>query len=251
MKQTANDIIGYMQTLQNEAQRRVLIRFFKTNKGEYGEGDNFFGLKVPQVREIVKLSAKDFPLEEIPTLVQSKWHEARLCGLLILVEKFKKAATKRLENDNEAIKIRDEIVSTYLRYAEWANNWDLVDMSAPKIIGHWLILPSNLKDKKSIMEDLAQSPNLWKNRISMVCTWKTTQSGDPSWALHYAEVHLKHPHDLMHKAVGWMLREVGKRIDTDLLRNFLDKHLREMHRTTLRYAIEKMDEAERKYWMER
>ena len=262
---TAKEVIAYMESQQNDAQRQVLMGFFKTGPGEYGEGDEFLGLKVPQTREVVKAVWKDFPLSEIPELLMSRWHEVRLCGLLILVAKFEKLATKRLCHDEAAIRSRDEILSLYLQYAERANNWDLVDLSAPKILGHWLLLPSRCRawnipeftdslDEKTpirvkLLDSLAQSSNLWKQRMSMVCTWKTSQMGDPSWCLRYAEIHLHHPHDLMHKAVGWMLREMGKRISMDLLRDFLRQHAHDMPRTALRYAIEQMSEQERKYWM--
>ena len=278
---TAKEIIAYMESLRNEKQREVLMRFFKTGPSEYGEGDEFLGLKVPQTREVVKLAlnmehgrlrlserramlASAFPsvsrldrrstlnISEVPALLQSRWHEVRLCGLLILVAKFEKLATKRLENDEKAIRGRDEILTLYLKYAEQANNWDLVDLSVHKILGHWLLLPSNLGDrdyKLQALDELAQSDNLWKQRMSIVCSWKTSQQGDPSWCLRYAEIHLHHPHDLMHKAVGWMLREMGKRCSMDLLRDFLRQHAHEMPRTMLRYAIEKMPEAERKEWM--
>ena len=292
----AQDIITYMESLRNEEQRKVLMGFFKTAPGEYGYGDEFLGLKVPQTREIVKSVAQDFPLGEIPELLMNRWHEVRLCGFLILVAIFEKLATKRLENNPDAIKQRDEILTMYLQYAEQANNWDLVDLSAPKILGHWLLLPTNLgrhpdlppigeedrlqKDYKlKVLDDLAASPCLWKQRMSIVCTWKTSRQGDPSWCLRYAEIHLHHPHDLMHKAVGWMLREMGKsrpevnaaskrgqseaRFDfaereqsrpevqagMDLLRDFLRQHAHTMPRTMLRYAIEKMSEQERKEWM--
>jgi 3-methyladenine DNA glycosylase AlkD len=246
---TASEIIGYMESLRNDKQRQVLIRFFKTGPGEYGEGDEFLGLKVPQTREVVKLVVRDTPLDEIPQLLTSRWHEVRLCGLLMLVDKFSKLSTKRLAQDEAAINGRDAIVELYLNYAERANNWDLVDLSAPKILGAWLLLPTHLGDKREIMDQLAYSPCLWKQRMSMVCTWKTTQQGNPSWGLRYAEVHLHHPHDLMHKAVGWMLREVGKRCSMELLRQFLELHAHEMPRTALRYAIEQMSDDERKYWM--
>jgi len=251
---TAGEIIQYMETLQDDKQRSILMRFFKTGKGEYGYGDQFLGLKVPQTREVVKAVPQDFSLSEIPELLMSRWHEVRLCGFLILVAKFEKLASKRLINDEKAIQARDEIVQLYLQYAEQANNWDLVDLSVHKILGHWLLLPTNLGDrdyKIKVLDDLAQSPCLWKQRMSMVCTWKTSQMGDPTWCLRYAEIHLHHPHDLMHKAVGWMLREMGKRVSMDLLRDFLQQHVQEMPRTMLRYAIEKMPEDERQYWMKR
>ena len=273
----AKEIIAYMESLQNEEQRRILMGFFKTGPGEYGYGDEFLGLKVPQTREVVKAAIKraesdagidssergqarpkvkavdkGFPLEEVPELLMSKWHEVRLCGLLILVAQFERLSTKRLEQNVEAIRKRDEILTLYLRYAEQANNWDLVDLSVHKIIGHWLLLPSNLGDrdyKIKVLDELAVSPCLWKQRMSIVCTWKTSQMGDPSWCLRYSEIHLHHPHDLMHKAVGWMLREMGKRCSMDLLREFLRQHAHEMPRTMLRYAIEKMSDEERRQWM--
>ena len=235
--------------------------FFKTGPGEYGEGDEFLGLKVPQTREVVKaalamnrepltMNHEPITIDEIPELLMSKWHEVRLCGLLILVAKFEKLATKRLLHDAEAIKERDEILKMYLKYAERANNWDLVDLSAPKILGASLLSPQKGEDwKRQVLDELAASDNLWKQRMSIVCTWKTSQMGDPSWCLRYAEIHLHHPHDLMHKAVGWMLREMGKRCSMDLLRDFLRQHAHEMPRTMLRYAIEKMSEEERQYWM--
>ena len=255
---TAEEIISYMESLRNEKQREVLMGFFKTGEGEYGEGDDFLGMKVPQTREVVKAVGKDFPLDEVPKLLKSQWHEVRLCGLLILVAQFDKLSSTRLKDDKKAIQSRDEILQLYLRYAEQTNNWDLVDLSAPKLLGHWLLLPTMLPDgnlglhkeyKLSVMDELANSGNLWRQRMSMVCTWKTSQVGDPSWCLRYAEIHLHHPHDLMHKAVGWMLREMGKRVSMELLRAFLRQHAQEMPRTTLRYAIEKMDEAERRQWM--
>ncbi|MBR4782411.1 MAG: DNA alkylation repair protein [Bacteroidaceae bacterium] len=271
-----------MESLRNEKQRRILMGFFKTGPGEYGEGDEFLGLKVPQTREVVRealniatsfsRTARDpfgvehgpLNISEVPELLMNRWHEVRLCGFLILVAKFEKLATKRLENNAEAIKKRDEIVQMYLQYAEQANNWDLVDLSVHKIIGNWLLLPTEapllspqregrfglyLDYKQKVLDELAYSDNLWKQRMSIVCSWKTSQQGDPSWCLRYAEIHLHHPHDLMHKAVGWMLREMGKRVSMDLLRDFLRQHAHEMPRTMLRYAIEKMPERERRQWL--
>ena len=249
---TAIEVIDYMESLRNETQRKVLMGFFKTGPGEYGEGDEFLGLKVPQTREVVKEVWKDMSLSEITKLLTNRWHEVRLCGFLILVARFEKMAAKRLENDDAAIRGRDIILQMYLQYAEHANNWDLVDLSAPKILGHWLMLPSYLGDrdyKLKILDEMAQSPCLWRQRMSIVCTWKASQMGDPSWCLRYAEIHLHHPHDLMHKAVGWMLREMGKRVSMDLLRDFLRQHAHEMPRTALRYAIEKMSDSERKEWL--
>ena len=262
---TAEDVIAFLESQRNEEQRKILMRFFKTGKGEYDEGDEFLGLKVPQTREVVKAVWKDFPLEEVPELLMNRWHEVRLCGLLILVEKFERSLTPNPSPRREAFCSEglpsprrgvggEAIVTMYLKYADRANNWDLVDLSAHKILGAWLMLPSSLGDrdyKIALLDSLAHSDNLWKQRMSMVCTWKTTQLGDPFWCLRYAEMHLHHPHDLMHKAVGWMLRELGKRISMDMLRDFLSLHAHEMPRTALRYAIEKMSEQERQYWMNR
>lgn len=251
---TAAEVIIYMEGQRNEVQRRVLVRFFKTAFGEYGYGDEFLGLRVPQTRGIVKAIARDFPLSEVPALLMCRWHEVRLCGLLILVDQFERNATKSREQDPQSVRKRDEIVKLYLQYAERVNNWDLVDLSVHKILGHWLLLPSQLGDrgaKERVIDDLARSSCLWLQRMSIVCSWKTSQRGDPSWCLRYAELHLHHPHDLMHKAVGWMLREMGKRVSMDLLRDFLDRHAGEMPRTMLRYAIEKMSDEERRYWMGR
>ena len=246
---TAKDITSYMESLQDKEQQKILMRFFKTGEGEYGYGDQFLGLKVPQTREVVKHVATGIELSEVPELLMSRWHEVRLCGFLIMVDKFNKLSTKKLTENNDAITKRDDIIRMYLRYADQANNWDLVDLSAPYIIGQWLMLPSHIGNKQQVVDDLAFSDNLWRQRISMVCTWMTSKMKDPSWCLRYAEIHLHHPHDLMHKAVGWMLREMGKRVSIDILRDFLRQHVHEMHRTTLRYAIEKMSVEERKYWM--
>ena len=261
MMTTANEIITRMESMRNEGQRDVLMRFFKTAPGEYGYGDDFLGLRVPQTRAIAG-EAKTLPLDQVAVLLYSRWHEMRLCGLLILVSQFERQAVRRLENNAEATKRRDEIVQFYLKHARQANNWDLVDLSVHKIIGHWLLLPTFLggdgteadlrRDyKEQVLDQLAHSDCLWLQRMSIVCTWKTSQQGDPSWCLRYAEMHLPHPHDLMHKAVGWMLREMGKRVSMDLLRAFLREHLHHMHRTTLRYAIEKMSDEEQKTWMEK
>ena len=247
----ASEIINYMELLQDEEQRLNLMRFFKTGEGDYGEGNEFLGIKVPQTRKVVKNVSKDFHLSEIPELLMSRWHEVRLCGFLILVDQFERLSTKRLEHNELAIKKRDEIVTLCLQYAEQANNWDLVDLSVYKILGHWLMLPSALGDKdykRHILDELATSPCLWKQRMSIVCSWYPSHHSDPSWCLRYAEIHLRHPHDLMHKAVGWMLREMGKS-HLDLLRDFLRQHAHEMPRTMLRYAIEKLPETERKQWL--
>ena len=244
----SQDIVDTLLSLRDDAQRSILMRFFKTGPGEYGEGDEFLGIRVPEVRAIAKLS-RDLPLEETAPLLTSKWHEVRLCGFLILTYKMESLSKKKLVRNEWAISERDRLVSFYLEYADHADNWDLVDLSAPKIVGPWLLLPSGVKDKTAVLDGLADSPVLWRQRIAMVSTWKTTQLGHPEYALRYAERLVNHKHDLMHKAVGWMLREVGKRCDKELLEEFLERHAATMPRTALRYAIEQMSEDERRHWM--
>ena len=243
---TAKEITDKLLSLRDDRQRAVLMRFFKTGPGEYGEGDEFLGIKVPTTRQVVKLADKDFPLSETELLLNSPWHEVRLCGLLILVKQYVLLSRR---TEDEATKRRNDIVAFYLHHADSANNWDLVDTSAPKILGHWLMNPTVLGDPQTILDELAQSDSLWRRRISMVCTLTPTQHGDPSWCLRYAEMHLHDRHDLMQKAVGWMLREMGKHVSMELLRSFLHQHAQEMPRTMLRYAIEKFDESERKRFM--
>lgn len=237
-----------MLALRDDEQRKVLMRFFKTGPGEYGEGDEFLGIRVPESRMIAR-EARDMALGEIPGLLVHRYHEVRLCGFLILTYKMERLCRARLRDDEQAIKERDAIVRLYLDYADYANNWDLVDLSAPKVIGPWLMLPSEIADKDAVMDDLAASPVLWRQRIAMVSTWKTTQQGQPEYALRYAERLVYHKHDLMHKAVGWMLREVGKRCDKALLEDFLERYAATMPRTALRYAIELMPAHERHHWM--
>ena len=231
-----------MQMLENPEQRRVLGGFFKTGKGQYGEGDEFLGLKVPETRAFVK-EYRDLPLPQVQLLLESKWHEVRLCGFLILVEQY--------NNRRATAAAREAILGMYLSNTRHANNWDLVDLSCYKILGKWLVESDATRaEKLRLMDRLANSDNLWEQRISIVSTMATLKAQDPSYTLRYALHHLQHRHDLMHKAVGWMLREVGKRVSMDLLRDFLSAHVHEMPRTTLRYAIELMPERERKMWME-
>jgi 3-methyladenine DNA glycosylase AlkD len=249
---TAQEIISEMTALKNDSQRAVLMRFFKTGKGEYGEGDMFLGLKNPQTRAFVKKYFQETELSELDSLIHNPYHEIRLCGFLIMVEKFSKLLTRKNSSLDDIWK-RDEIIQKYLDNLEYANNWDLVDLTAPKLLGRWYFLPSTVTaaEKESITDSLASSSNLWKKRVSMVFTWATTREKHPETALKYAIVHLGDPHDLMQKAVGWMLREVGKICSQDLLREFLADHINNMSRTTLRYAIEKFDEKERRYWLDK
>lgn len=266
----ANDIIDTMTEMRNEAQRLVLTRFFKTGKGEYGEGDAFLGLKVPQTRAIVKEVRGDISLNEIETLLYSEWHEVRLCGFLLIVDKMKKAlpgkrlnalmqnanpeswTAQQMEQATHLAYQRQQLAGFYLKHARQANNWDLVDLSCEFVIGLWMLYPNadGTMPDRSILDRLAESDNLWEQRISIVSTFTLIRARQFDDTIRIATKLLHHPHDLIHKAVGWMLREVGKR-DIDVLRDYLSNHAMAMPRTTLRYAIEKMDEGERKYWMGR
>jgi len=207
----------------NPGQAAFLQGFFKTGEGQYAEGDVFLGLKVPQTRFILK-SYKNLPLQEIEILLYSEFHEVRLAGFLLLTEQFKKS--KKADEHKQ-------IYDFYLKHAKQANNWDLVDLSCKDIAGAYLL---DKKDR-SILYQLADSKNLWEQRISIVSTWMFIKHLDFEDTLQISEKLLTHKHDLIHKAVGWMLREVGKK-DREVLVNFLDKHTGQMPRTTLRYAIE-------------
>lgn len=227
--------------LENPEQRKILMGFFKTGKGQYGEGDEFLGLKVPETRAIVK-EYNQLPLPEVNILLQSQWHEVRLCGFLILVDQYNRKGASEEE--------KAKILQLYLENARQANNWDLVDLSCYKILGRWLVESDAPKEEKlKLMDKLANSDNLWEQRISMVSTMATLKNQDTSYTLRYAKHHLGHKHDLMHKAVGWLLREMGKRCGMDELRAFLEENVAKMPRTALRYAIERMDKTEREYWM--
>lgn len=246
---SASEVIEVMRTHGDENQKNILTRFFKTGKGEYGEGDEFLGIKVPVTRGVA-LSASELSVGETERLLASPIHEIRLCGFLILVEQFRRLAGKKSLYDTGCIRQREDIADFYLRHATRANNWDLVDLSAPKITGQWLVMPSlaNENDKFRILDRLAASSNLWEQRIAIVSTYTPTHHGDFRYVLRYSEKLLSHRHDLIHKAVGWMLREAGKQ-DISILRTFLDRHHADMPRTTLRYAIEHMDKDERAHWM--
>lgn len=247
---TAEEIISVMTEMKDENQSKILSRFFKTGPGEYGEGDMFLGLKVPHTRSIVKEARHEVPFPEIEKLLQSRWHEIRLCGFLLLVEEMKKALPRRNEPPTTHAGRRAEIADFYIRHARYADNWDLVDLSAPYILGEWLIHP--LADasmpSRDILDRLALSDNLWEQRISVVTTLRLIRDNQFADTERIVTRLLSHPHDLIHKACGWMLREIGKR-DIETLRSYLDRHAGKLPRTTLRYAIERMNPEERQYRM--
>lgn len=221
-----------LQKLRNEEKIKVYSNFFKTGKGEYGEGDQFLGISVPEQRKIAR-KYHDLNLDDIRDLLTSKIHEHRLTALLILVEKHNKS------ND----KTKQEIFDFYFENAKMVNNWDLVDLTADKIVGAYLI------DKdKSILYNLAKSDNIWERRIAIVSTYNFIKNNKLDETFKIAEILMKDKHDLIHKAVGWMLREVGKR-DQKEEEKFLVKHYKNMPRTMLRYAIEKFDEEKRKFYL--
>ena len=234
MKQLTKTITNKLQALSNAEKREIFPRFFKAGKGEYGEGDRFLGVTVPNIRAIAKLH-KDISIEEIRELIQSEWHEVRLCALIIMVEKSKK-------KDEALCK---ELFNLYLSQTKRINNWDLVDLSCRFIIGEYL-----LDKSRDILYHLAQSPLLWDNRIAIVSTYAFIRKGQLEDTYVLSDIMMHHPHDLMHKAIGWMLREAGKR-DSERLYDYVMSHRADMPRTMLRYAIEKFSPKERAILMKR
>ena len=226
-------MIEEIEKLANPIKAKNHYRFFKTGKGEYGEGDKFYGLTVPEQRTLSR-KYKDLSLKELQQLINSPWHEHRSLALMILTMQYPKAD----EKDKKLI------CDFYLKNAKKINNWDLVDISAPKIPGEYLF------DKdKTILYIFAKSDNLWERRISIISTFGFLRRKKYEDTLAIAEILLHDKHDLIHKAVGWMLREIGKR-DQIVEENFLLKYYRKMPRTMLRYAIEKFEEKKRRWYIE-
>lgn len=230
----ADNVKRALARLADKNKARILARFFKTGKGHYGEGDKFLGISVPAQRQVAK-KFSGLSLAEIDKLLKSPYHEHRLTAVLILVDKFQTATTAE-----QAI-----IVEFYLAKIKFINNWDLVDLSAPKILGEWLV-----KRDKRILNKLTSSANLWPRRIAILATFAFIKRGElkPTWDL--AKKLLSDRHDLMHKASGWMLREAGKR-DLKSLKKFLNEHKHKMPRTMLRYAIEKFNKKERQKYLKK
>ena len=210
----------------------ILQRFFKTGKGEYGSGDIFLGISVPQQRQIA-MKYRDMPLAEVAKLLREKIHEYRLSALILLVDKYKKGDEK----------LKRQIVEIYFSNLKYVNNWDLVDASAPHLLGHYL------RDRpKDPLTRLAASRVLWERRMAIIATFDFIRQGDYDETLRVARLLLGDPEDLIHKAVGWMLREVGKR-EAAVAEAFLQAHYRRMPRTMLRYAIERFPEARRRAYL--
>ncbi len=205
------------------------LRFFKTGKGQYGEGDKFIGITVPDIRKVSK-QYLDLSLEDVLSLLHSPIHEERLCALLILVSQYQKGDNKK----------QKQIFDLYLKNYKYINNWDLIDLTAPRIVGAYLF------DKpKDILYKLAKSKNLWQRRVAILATFQFIYYGQSQDTLKISKILLHDEHDLIQKAVGWMLREVGKRVDEKILLDFLKDNYKIMPRTMLRYAIEILPNSKR------
>jgi 3-methyladenine DNA glycosylase AlkD len=224
---------SHLQTLASPADAKVAQGFFKTAPGEYGAGDQFIGIRVPVLRALAK-EFRALPLREVTALLHSPIHEERLLALLMLVDSYQRAEEAG----------RAEIYALYLKQLDCVNNWDLVDTSAPYIVGRHLAGRS-----RAVLFRLARSKNLWHRRVAMLATFHFIRQNDFADALRLAERLRDDEHDLMHKAVGWMLREIGKR-DVAVLKQFLQQHAALMPRTMLRYAIEKLSERERQRYLQ-
>ncbi|ABZ94832.1 DNA alkylation repair enzyme [Leptospira biflexa serovar Patoc strain 'Patoc 1 (Ames)'] len=236
MKQTKELFIEALNKEKDPKKAKFFPRFFKTGPGEYGEGDQFLGVTVPKQRMIAKKFAQSLSLEDLQSLISSPFHEVRLATLFVLILKFQ--FKKATEEDQMAI------VQFYLKNTKYINNWDLVDASADKILGEYFFQ----KDKTTILK-LKNSKDLWENRIIILSTFYWIRKGHFTETISLCEFFLNHPHDLIHKATGWMLREIGKR-DLNILIQFLNAYVTKMPRTMLRYAIEKLPPSERRKWLD-
>ena len=234
MPKAAKTVSKELRQFANPAKAKLLQGFFKTGKGEYGEGDVFYGVTVPRTRAVAASHARQATLADVDELLHSKIHEERLAALLILVQQFRRGDEKH----------RKQIYEFYLKNASRVNNWDLVDLSSHAIVGAYLY-----GRDASVLKRLAKSKNIWERRIAVVSTFYFISKGDCRDSLEIAEILLHDEHDLIHKAVGWMLREVGKRCSQKELEQFLNAHAHEMPRTMLRYSIERLPEAKKRLYM--
>lgn len=234
---TLKDVQKELRGLVDPGKAAFFKNFFRTGPGEYGEGDVFLGLTVPQIRALVR-KHRGVPAPVRIGLLQSEFHEERLCGLLLMVQAYAKGDAA----------LRKSVCKDYLKHKARVNNWDLVDGSAPNILGAYLLEEGGLKEFPSLLDELSLSKNLWDRRIAVLATFRFIRAGRFDWTLKLAGRLLKDKEDLIHKAVGWMLRETGLRAP-EVEEAFLRKHCRVMPRTMLRYAIEKFPEARRKAYM--
>ena len=230
-----------MASLYEEKQSAHLGSFFKTSKGQYGEGDRFIGIKVPVTRSIVKKYRNEITLKDVVKLINSEWHEIRLAGFLFLIELYKNSIKE--QNFEEA----KSIVNFYLDNIIHGNNWDLVDLISPNLLGDWIV--RNPGQEKILIDMADRHGYLWHQRVAIVSTLSLIKTGKYEVTFLLAEKFLTHSHDLIHKATGWMLREIGKRDGKEELVKFLEKYKSIMPRTMLRYAIEKFPDEERRYFM--
>ena len=230
-------IIEQLQKYSSQKRAEKNQYFFKTGKGEYSEGDKFLGVSVPDCRKVIKQFYHEVSLADTFELLTNEWHEVRLTAIFILVQKYQ---AKR-----SSLELKKNIISGYLEHLEYVNNWDLVDSSAYKLLGDYLY---NHKKDCSVLYELAKTKELWKERVAMIATLYFIKQGDFKDCLKLAKHFLNHEHDLMHKASGWMLREMGK-MNVQPLYKFLDKNASKMPRTMLRYAVEKLDKKERQHYM--
>lgn len=235
------EVSEVMTTMRDDEQARHLMLFFKCGKGEYGEGDRFLGIRCPQTREVVKRFRKEAELSDTLKLVESPWHEVRLAGFLLMIEIFNRYRRKKNEDGMRTA------LACYMETIDRGNNWDLVDMVAPKILGVWLTMHP---EERGVLDELAaREDSLWHQRVAVVTNWMLIREGEYADTFRIAEKMLTHKHDLIHKATGWMLREVGKRGGMDQLLGFLDLYAAIMPRTMLRYAIEKFPEPLRQHYL--
>lgn len=235
--QTAADVQAALAEVSSPDNAAVAARYFKSGPGQYGEGDVFIGVRIPALRAVVKRFSQ-LPPGEIELLLESPIHEHRLAGLLIMVRQFERASGARTRNDAERIRIADQYLAAVRRNR--VNNWDLVDSSAPQLLGDYLF-----DRPRDVLFELAASDSLWHRRVAMLATYGLILRGDASTTLQLAVLLRDDREDLMHKAVGWMLREVGKRVDRQLLLGFLDENAKRMPRTALSYATEHLDPEQR------
>ena len=244
-----NTLLKEITARADESQVAGLSRFFKTGPGQYGEGDKFLGIKVPVTREVVKACWRQTGLQDLEECIASEYHEVRLAALLALVEIF--AHAKRFRGrpgmtEGKPGMTQQDCVNFYLAHTDRINNWDLVDLSCYPLLGVWL-----LDRDRTLLYDLARNgKTLWEQRIGIVSTMTFIRHGQLQDTFAIADILLHHPHDLIHKAVGWMLREAGKR-DKEALTAYLAPRFQNMPRTMLRYAIEKFPEVERKLYLQR
>ena len=225
-----------LQNLADKKKAKHLSQFFKTGKGQYAEGDVFLGINVPTIKSIVKKYYQDLRLEDIVSMLHSPLHDYRFAALQTMVMQYEKGDDKK----------QAELVELYLNNLSGINNWDLVDCSAHKILGTW----AYKKNDTSAINMLSSSKILWQERIAVVASWFYIKKGQYDLTLNLAIKFINHEHDLMHKAVGWMLREVGKQ-DKKILLTFLDEYGAKLPRTTLRYAIERFSKEEREFYMQK